>query len=119
LVGRFNELRAAHGYKHEVKWKRVSERTLPLILDLVDWFFRTRWLAFHCMVTRKADINKAASGGDYDLAWRKGYTTSIADKCALCARRRPDRNHTVRIWTDPIVKSRVEPPDTRLVVAHC
>jgi hypothetical protein len=105
LIQRFDDLRLLHGYYYEAKWNRVNERSLPFITRLVECFFRARWLAFHCLVIRKADVNKALSGGNSDLAWRKAFTTVIADKCTRSAARQPDRLHTVRVWTDPIASS--------------
>ena len=47
-------LREEHGYYHEIKWRNVKRQALPFYDDLIEAFFKTTWLRFHCCVIERA-----------------------------------------------------------------
>lgn len=98
------EIRSAHPeHQHsEFKWQYVTKRTLATYQDLVTLFFKRAPLAFHCLLVKKADIDKEQHGGDYDLARRKFMTKLITSKVSHVLRARPGRQQTFRVWADPI-----------------
>jgi hypothetical protein len=99
----FDQLRARHGYHLECKWKKCNQRRYKdFYLELVRYFFKRKWLAFHCIIFRKGIVDKSMHCGDYDLARRKHFTMFLSKKIERCMGRRPDREHTFRIWVDPI-----------------
>lgn len=99
----FARIKQASGYPHEVGWKKKNNKKyLGCFLDLVDFFFEKEWLAFHCLIVRKGDINKEFHGGDYDLARRKFYTELIALKAQRCADAHPGPRNSVLVLVDPI-----------------
>lgn len=99
----FKRITQASGYRHEVGWKKKNNKKyLGCFLDLVDFFFEKDWLAFHCLIVRKGDINKKFHGGDYDLARRKFYTELIAQKAQRCADAHPGCRNSVLALVDPI-----------------
>jgi len=96
-------LRDKHGYDHEFKWKKTNSTTYQrFFFDLVDYFFREPSLAFHCLVVRKAMVDKAMHGGDMDLARRKHFNMLLTKKIERFRKAQPERQHTFRIWVDPI-----------------
>lgn len=95
-------LREKHSYTYECKWARVNRRSLAFSKDLVEYFFRRQWLAFHCIVVKKALVNKRLHKSDYDLARRKHLTMLLTNKIQRCMELRPSRDHSFRIYVDPI-----------------
>jgi hypothetical protein len=99
----FRLLREKHGYEYECKWNKCNNRNqLDFFLDVVDYFFRRHWLAFHCLIIRKGVVDKSLHGGDFDLARRKHFTMLLTSKIQQVLKVRPHREHTFRIWVDPI-----------------
>ena len=96
------ELRAKHGYTYEIKWKKVSAKYLPFYRDLVETFFKTNWLHFHCLVVRQADVLLELHDRDWDLARRKHFTMLLTNKIRRCLDAHRDRDQTFRLWVDPI-----------------
>jgi hypothetical protein len=96
------QLRDEHGYHHEIKWQKVKTQTAPFYDDLVEAFFKTKWLSFHCCVVERAAVNKEFHQGDYDLARRKHFGMLLRDKVSRCLRARPNREQTFRVFVDPI-----------------
>lgn len=95
----FADLKKKHGYDGECKWQRCNnKRHTAFFIELVDYFFRRRWLAFHCIVIRKGMVDKSLHEGDLDLARRKHFTMFLARKIETCMRAHPGREHTFRIW---------------------
>lgn len=103
--GLVTEVRKRHGFNHEFKWSRVSRHDLAAYKDLVDAFFDTNWLCFQGLVVRRALVDKSFHDGDYDLARRKHFTMLLVDKMKRALRAHPEREHTFRIWVDPIASS--------------
>ncbi|WP_375759993.1 DUF3800 domain-containing protein [Corallococcus exercitus] len=104
--GNFSELiqdlREKHKYEFEIKWNKVSGRNLPFYRDLVEAFFKTSWMHFHCIVVKQADVRLDFHDRDWDLARRKHFTMLLTNKIRRCLTKNPNRDLTFRIWVDPI-----------------
>lgn len=98
-------LRRRHNYQSEIKWTSVRPRYISFYRDLVESFFRASWLAFHCIVIRKAVVRKELHNGSFDLARRKHFTMLLTNKIKRCLKAHPERQQTFRIWVDPIASS--------------
>jgi hypothetical protein len=72
--------RGEHGFRDDVKWTKVSKFGYDCYAELVDVFFATSWLWFHCLLVEKSVVRKELHGGDYDLARRKHLTMLLTDK---------------------------------------
>lgn len=99
------QLRVKHGYSAEIKWTNVRPRFIAFYRDLVDYFFRTHWIAFHCLVVRKSKVKKDYHNGSFDLARRKHFTMLLTNKIGRCVKRHKGQEQTFRIWVDPIASS--------------
>lgn len=96
-------IRERHGYKSEIKWKQAGTRRFNrFYLDIVDFFFNTKWLVFHCVVVRKGVVDKTFHDGDMDTARMKHFTMLLTNKIKRCLKKLPDREQTFRIWVDPL-----------------
>ena len=99
----FRRLRQEHDFNRELKWTNAKERLhLPFHKAVIDWFFERKWIQFHALVIRKADVDKSLHGGDYDLARRKHFTMLLSNKIQRVLKRYPEDEHEFRIWADPI-----------------
>jgi hypothetical protein len=101
----FTEIRRKTGLPDafEVKWSKIDGRTrLASARALVEWFFQRRWLSFHCLVVRRADVDKSLHDGDYDLARRKHLVMLLTNKMRRCARAHRGCKNKFRVWIDPI-----------------
>lgn len=108
------ELRDRYEFFEEIKWNKAnSKKYINFYEDLVDYFFRHSWLAFHCIVIRKAIVNKSFHDGDYDLARRKHFTKLISNKICAVLDAHPGRECEFRIEVDPIA-SRYKKADEAL-----
>jgi hypothetical protein len=98
------ELREAHGFvvEGEFKWTKVKHQKLAFYKDMVDVFFRTSWLAFHCIVVRKAWVDLSLSNNSRDEAMLKHLHFFLVNKVARCARKDPTRKYRFRFWVDPL-----------------
>jgi len=96
------EVKERHRYGCEMKWNDVSGGVLRFYADLIDTFFKTRWLLFHCLVVEKAAVIKELHDGDLDLARRKHFTTLLLNKIRRALKTFPERAQTFRVWVDPI-----------------
>lgn len=93
------ELQAKYRYRDEMKWSRIRERNEPFFSAMVQAFFRTRWLMFHCLVVRKAYVDTALHGEDpHDLARRKQFSMLIQKKIEFFAGR--DAKKAYLVWVD-------------------
>lgn len=97
-----DRLRNEHGYTPEIKWTNVKGRSLDFYTDLIEAFFATSWLWFHCLLVEKSVVRKELHGGDYDLARRKHFTMLLTNKVRRAVRAHPLRRQTFRVWVDPI-----------------
>jgi hypothetical protein len=96
------DLRAEHDYQREIKWKNVTKYNMTFYEDLIEEFFKTHWLTFHCCLVERAVVRKEFHRGDYDLARRKHFTMLLKDKVAACIKTRRGREQTFRVVVDPI-----------------
>ncbi len=96
------DLRTLHRCANELKWNKVSARYEELYRNLVERFFATPWLSFHCLVVEKAKVKRELHDGDIDLARRKHFTQLLINKIRRRLRLEPDREQTFRVWVDPI-----------------
>lgn len=114
----FTRLRQRHKFETEAKWKRINRRSYPFTKDLVEEFFQRRWLSFHCLVVRKATIDKSLHEGSYELAWQKHFTMLLTNKIRQCMKRHADRENTIRIWVDPIQSSYPKADEVVEIIAN-
>ncbi|TKC98151.1 DUF3800 domain-containing protein [Polyangium fumosum] len=112
------ELRERHGYSAEIKWTNVRPRYIAFYRDLVDFFFRTNWLVFHCLVVRKAKVKKELHRGSFDLARQKHFTMLLTNKIKRCLRTHKGREQTFRIWVDPIASSYKKADEVVEIIAN-
>lgn len=102
FVREVQRIRDAHKYTYECKWQKTNNpRYLTFYKELVDFFFKREWLAFHCFIIKKATVDKTFHDGDYDLARRKHFTTFLVNKIKACIRANADKATTFRVWLDP------------------
>lgn len=99
------ELRQRHGYTSEIKWTKVTRLTQPFYLDLVETFFRTSWLQFHCYLLEKSIVDKALHDNNWDKARQKHLTKFLVNKMKQCLKRHQHRTQKFRVWVDPIASS--------------
>jgi len=100
------QLREKHSRHDEIKWQKAHARhNRDFYLDIIDYFFRRPWLAFHCLVVRKGMVDKSFHDGDYDLARRKHFTKLLTNKIDRSRRAHPERDQGYRVWVDPIASS--------------
>ena len=98
FAAKWKELHETYFPPSEVKWKKVNKATLPFFEALVDWYFDTIWLMFHCLVYCRQEVDMARHGGDKDLQRRKHFTMLLAKKIKRFAR--PGKVYRIRV--DPI-----------------
>lgn len=114
------DLRYRHRFPdiEEFKWNKVNLRFLPFYKHLVELFFRRRWLAFHCLVIRRAVVDKSRHNGDWDVARRKQLGLLLTNKIERCVRAHPDREQTFRVWTDPLPSRYAKAHEAMGVIAN-
>jgi hypothetical protein len=112
------QLRDKHGYTYEIKWKKVSAQSLPFYRELVETFFKTSWLHFHCVVVRQADVRLELHDRDRDLARRKHFTMLLTNKIKRCLKAHGNRAQTFRIWVDPIASRYKKADEAVEVIAN-
>jgi hypothetical protein len=113
-----NGVRERHHHHDEIKWASVRKKSLPFYLDLVDTFFATSWLAFHCIVVKRADVKKELHDGGYETARMKHFTALLTNKIERCRRANPGREQTFRIWVDPLPSSYKRADDAVEAIAN-
>jgi hypothetical protein len=92
-----------HKFDRECKWtKAQSLRYQDFYNELIEYFFKRQWLAFHCLVVRKDSIKREFHGNDWDLARRKHFTMLLTNKMRRALIRYPEREHEFRVYVDPI-----------------
>ncbi|MBL8151657.1 MAG: DUF3800 domain-containing protein [Blastocatellia bacterium] len=106
FVGEFNRLREKYKYYSECKWTHADDRKAQRFMDdILDFFFKSRWLAFHCLVIRAGVVDTSYHEGSFDLARRKHFTMLLTNKMKRRMDMYQDREHVFRIWVDPIHSS--------------
>lgn len=100
-------IRKEHGRPdEEIKWNKCSRSNLAFYKALVDYFFKTSTLAFHCIVVERAWVNtRLFHDGSYDLARRKHFTQFVSNKVAAIGRANPGRRLWTRVYVDKIASS--------------
>lgn len=121
--GNFNtefwKIRAVAGLPShfEVKWSKIDGGArLGSALDLIAWFFQRPWLSFHCLVVRKADVDKNRHNGDFDLARRKHLVMLLTNKMRRCANAHRGYRNVFRVWIDPIASRYAKADEAAAVI---
>jgi len=87
----------------EFKWNKVSRSNCRFYRALVDYFFRTYFLSFHCVIVEKAWVNtRLYHDGSVDIARRKHFTQFLSTKIAAMQRAHGGRDIKTRIYVDKI-----------------
>jgi hypothetical protein len=93
------EIRERHRYRPEIKWNDISNGVVPFYSALIETFFTTPWLAFHCLAVEKASVKKELHEGDMDLARRKHFTALLVTRFAAPEESIPSANrHSAFGW---------------------
>lgn len=103
--GTFHEVvrgvRDRHRYRDEFKWQNIGPGSVPAYVDLIDTFFQTHWLAFHCIVfptnVVRRDLHKSK-----EEMHQKHFTLLLTDKIRKCMKVHRKREQTFRVWVDPL-----------------
>lgn len=98
------DIRLRHHYRDEFKWNNIGRRFAPAYLDLIDLFFQTKWLAFHAVVCPTSMVRHELHQNDQEM-YQKHFTMLLVDKVRRCMRRHRAREHTFRVWVDPLPNS--------------
>lgn len=87
----------------EIKWNKTGAANLAYYKRIVDYFFQTSWLYFHCIVVKRAWVDvKKFHGGNYDLARRKHFTRFLTAKMRHIVGIDRNRQYEFRVYVDPI-----------------
>lgn len=81
----FAALRSAHGRDNEMKWTRVSPYTEAFARAIVEWFFKRRWMMFHCIIVPRAKVDLSLHGS-LEEAQKKHYSLLLKNKIDYFAR---------------------------------
>jgi len=73
------DLRERHRYTDEIKWTHITRWSRPFYAGLLEAFFRTRWLMFHCLIVRRGIVNMDFHE-DIDEARRKHFAMLVKVK---------------------------------------
>ena len=103
----------------EVKWNKVSDHKLGHYKRLVDYFFQTSWLYFHCIVVeRKWVQTRTYHNNSIDLARRKHFTQFLANKVDRITSLDPHRQYEFRVYVDRIASSYKKADEAILIVGN-
>lgn len=98
----FQTLQNRVGFNGTLQWSTILDETgVSFANELVSYFFRTRWLAFHCLVVETGIVDLECHGDDLDLAQRKHFTMLLANKLKASMRRR-GVDQEYRAWGSPM-----------------
>lgn len=89
-----------HHTRDELKWERIRGKNASLYMELLHEFFKRRWMMFHCIVVKRADVRAAEHAWDRDLAMRKHFAFLLAKKIEFFANGCPEKEY--RIHVDPL-----------------
>jgi hypothetical protein len=89
---------------HEFKWNKVKVQKLGFYKALVEYFFRKPWLMFHCIVVRRALVNREMHDGGYLQARQKHFVMLLTNKIDRALRK--NRRRKFRVWVDPLEGSK-------------
>lgn len=104
FAGLIRGLRDEHNYPYEIKWQKVKARYVEFYIDLVDVFFDTNWMWFHCLLVERAVVRRELHAS-MDEAHRKHFVMLLANKVRRSLRAFPTRQQTFRVWVDPMPSS--------------
>ena len=113
----FRAILENHNFEEECKWSRATRAGYkPFYEELISYFFKRQWLAFHCLVVRKEIVRREEfHQGDWDLARRKHFTMLLTSKMRKALNRFKDREHEFRVYVDTIA-SRYDKADEAVEV---
>ncbi len=94
-----SDLRARHRYTDEIKWTNVTRRSEALCRELIDAFFRAKWLMFHALIVRRG-YSKKASHKSFDEEKRKRFAMLVAAKVKFFSGGDTTKAYHVRV--DPL-----------------
>lgn len=116
----FRDLKDRHRFRDECKWHSAkSERNIDFYEELIEEFFKRKWLSFHCLVVRKEAVKKEEfHQNSWDLARRKHFTMLLTNKIKRSIKRFPKREHEFRIYVDPIPSSYHKADETVEVISN-
>jgi hypothetical protein len=95
------DVRRRHRYRDEFKWRNVGPGSVDAYIDLVDTFFRTHWLAFHCIVCPTTVVRRELHRSKEEMH-QKHFTLLLTDKIRKCMKVHRKRDQTFRVWVDPL-----------------
>lgn len=99
----FERIKQSKKYPHEVSWKKKNNKIfIDCFIEIIEFFFKSDWLSFQCLIVRRGDIDKTLHEGDYDLARRKFYTELISSKAQRCAAAHPSSDNRFLVYVDPL-----------------
>ena len=59
FVADFWEMVDEYRIRREIKWTNArSMKYMPFYEELIEYFFKHRWLVFHCLIVKKESIKK-------------------------------------------------------------
>ena len=115
----FRDICEKHGFQGECKWKKANSwRSFNFYIDLIDYFFKKRWILFHCIIIRKAIIDMSYHRNDFDLARRKHFNMFLTNKIEKSVLAYPNRDQEYRIWVDPIASRYRKADEAVQVIAN-
>jgi len=93
------DLRAKHRNSDEIKWTNVTRRNERFCIELVDAFFRARWLMFHALIVRKG-YSQRKHHKSFDEEKRKRFAMLVSTKIRFfCA---GDNTKAYHVRVDPL-----------------
>lgn len=117
FVGTISELRDRHRYRDEIKWTNITSRSQSFYTDLVEEFFKRRWLMFHCIVVRKGYIDMSHHK-DRDEAMQKFFAMLIKAKVKFFAHGATDKAYHVRVDALPSRYGKADEVAHKIVAAQ-
>jgi hypothetical protein len=117
FVADMKRIRGDH--PNEIKWNKCSRSNLGLYKELVDYFFKSTSLAFHCIVVERAWVNtRLYHDGSYDLARRKHFTKFLTNKVAGLVKLHKGRDLWTRVYADRIPSTYAKARETIEIIAN-
>lgn len=87
-------LRRRHRYVDPIRWAK-ADAAAAFLAELVDFFFRERWMMFHMLVVREVDVAMELHQNDRRLARRRHFAMFLRKKLADFGRTRDKAYHVV------------------------
>ncbi len=120
FAAEISRIRADYGRpSEEIKWNKCSRQNVGFYKALVDLYFTTSYLNFHCMVIERAWVNTHDfHTGSIDLARRKHFTKFLSNKVVALSRAYPDRDIRTRVYVDKIPSSYAKAGEAMEVIGN-